>query len=135
ENVKEFREWGPLRKDGQPYKRRKGELFQKWIRMLQRLGYHVDHRVLCAADYGDPTTRERLFVIARSDGKPITWPTPTHSRDGGDTLFGTAHKWKSAKDFVIDWSDEGESIFNRKKPLSPNTMRRIFAGLHKFGGI
>jgi DNA (cytosine-5)-methyltransferase 1 len=134
ENVREFREWGPLSKAGKPLKRKKGELFNKWLRMLKRLGYSVDHRVLCAADYGDPTTRERLFVIARHDGRPIEWPSATHSRDGEATMFGQQPKWKSAREHVIDWTDPGQSIFNRKIPLKPNTMRRIWAGMRKFGG-
>lgn len=134
ENVKEFREWGPLSKAGKPLKRKKGELFNKWLRMLTRIGYSVDHRVLCAADYGDPTTRERLFVIARLDARPIEWPDATHSREGDVTMFGQQPKWKSAREHVIDWNDPGQSIFNRKIPLKPNTMRRIWAGMRKFGG-
>jgi DNA (cytosine-5)-methyltransferase 1 len=77
--------------------------------------------VLNCADYGDPTTRERLFVMARRS-KPIVWPAPSH-----------VGRWKAARE-VIDWGLKGKSIFTRKKPLSANTLRRIEAGLRKFGG-
>lgn len=134
ENVREFLDWGPLSKAGKPLKRQRGVLFHKWVKMLKRLGYNVEWRVLCAADYGDPTTRERLFIIARSDGQKISWPEPTHSKTGATDLFGDRPKWKSARDHVIDWNIQGQSIFNRKIPLKPNTMRRIWAGMRKFGG-
>lgn len=143
ENVREFRNWGPLGSKGQVLKRRKGELFNKWVRSLKRLGYSLDHRVLCCANYGDPTTRERLFIIARRDGKPINWPAPTHTKDGSTpthagatqlSMFGSVPRWRSAKEAVIDWSDTGDSIFGRRKPLSQNTLNRIFKGLAKFGG-
>lgn len=62
---------------------------------------------------------------------PIVWPKPTHSKTGGGDLFGSLAKWKPVKE-VLDFADEGESIFNRKKPLSPKTLERIYAGLIKF---
>jgi DNA (cytosine-5)-methyltransferase 1 len=47
-------------------------------------------------------------------------------------MFGDLKPWKTARE-IIDWSNRGESIFRRKTPLRPNTMRRIMAGLYKFG--
>jgi hypothetical protein len=93
--------------------------------------------VLNAADYGDATTRERFFLIGRTDGKRLTWPTPSHSRDGAvdgmaDLLGHQPRKWKSARDHVIDWSIAGQSIFGRKKGLAPKTLDRIIAGGLKF---
>jgi DNA (cytosine-5)-methyltransferase 1 len=35
---------------------------------------------------------------------------------------------------VLDFDDEGESIFTREKPLSEKTLERIYAGLEKFVG-
>ena len=122
ENVKEFRDWGPLTKKGRPDKRKKGQTFQAFLSAVESLGYRVDHRLLNAADYGDATTRTRLFIQAWRSGKP-SWPEATHEG-----------KWKPAKD-VIDWDIEGGSVFGRKRPLSPNTMRRIMAGLKKYSGM
>jgi DNA (cytosine-5)-methyltransferase 1 len=128
ENVPEFRTWGPIGAKGRPLKRRKGEVFRAWVSTLQALGYTVDWRVLCAADYGDPTTRERLFVQAVRGRRAIVWPTATHSKAPASGCKG----WVPARD-IIDWSLPGTSIFDRKRPLSPKTLARIDAGLRKFG--
>lgn len=132
ENVPEFAEWSPLGSDNRPLKSRKGETFRAFIGMIESLGYHAQWRVLNCADYGDVTTRERLFIIARRGRRPIRFPEPTHSATGAQELFGAKEKWVPARD-IIDWSDPGESIFERKKPLSPNTLRRIAVGLQRYG--
>ncbi|MFN3624404.1 MAG: DNA cytosine methyltransferase [Hyphomicrobium sp.] len=132
ENVPEFERWGPVSPHtGRPIKSREGEYFWAWWRALEGIGFKLEMRVLNCADYGDPTTRERLFIMGRSDGKPIRWPTPTHTRTLGD-MFGTP-RWKSARDHVIDWSIKGKSIYDRKRPLRPKTLARIAAGIIKFG--
>lgn len=132
ENVREFREWGPIGANGKPLKSRKGETFRAFIEALKSLGYNVEHRILNAADYGDPTTRERLFIIGRRGGKQIHWPEQTHSPKGQETLFGKTKAYRTARKDVIDWELPNPSIFSRKKPLAPTTMARIIAGLQKF---
>lgn len=133
ENVPEFQDWGPVDlRTGKPVPSRKGEYFRRWIQTIKGLGYKVDYRVLNAADYGDATTRQRFFLMARSDGKPIVWPEPTHSRDGGADLLGTRRRWRAARD-IINWSAPGKSIFDRPRPLAPKTLARIMAGAKKFG--
>jgi len=131
ENVQEFLSWGPLGSNGKPLKSRRGETFRAFLTALESLGYRVDYRVLNAAYYGDPTTRERLFIIARRGRQPITWPEPTHTPDGEAGLFGKTKRWRTARE-IIDWGIPGQSIYERKKPLSQNTMNRIYAGLRKF---
>jgi DNA (cytosine-5)-methyltransferase 1 len=132
ENVPDFLDWGPLDpKTMRPVKERKGEYFMRFVRKLEQIGYAVAWRILNAADYGDPTTRKRLFIIARKN-QPIAFPEPTHHKNGGD-MFGKRPRWRSARE-IIDWSIKGESIFNRKKPLAENTVRRIMAGLVKYNG-
>lgn len=133
ENVPEFESWGPLGTNGRPLKKRKGETFLAFLNALKSLGYSVDYKILNAANYGDPTTRRRLFILARKGRRRIEWAEPTHTADGAPTLFGKTKKWRAARE-IIDWEQKGESIFARKKPLSENTMRRIMAGLKKFGG-
>lgn len=135
ENVPEFKDWGPLGTNGKPIKRLKGKTFLAFIAALQALNYKVEWRVLNAANYGDPTTRERLFIMARKGHRKIAFPEPTHTPNAQTDLFGTkTKKWRAARE-VIEWNVKGQSIFDRKRPLSPNTMRRIMAGLEKFGGI
>lgn len=133
ENVPEFRSWGPLGANGKPLKSKKGTLYHHFLDGLRRLGYTVEDRILNAADYGDPTTRRRLFIQARLGRQPIVWPAPTHSKAAARTLFGKTKPWRPARE-VIDWSIPGKSIFGRKKPLAEATMRRIYAGLDRFGG-
>lgn len=133
ENVREFAEWGPLGTNGRPLKRRKGETFLGWVNGLRSLGYTVDWRLLNAADYGDATSRVRLFVMARRGRGAIPWPEPTHERTPERDLFGVRPRWRAARE-VIDWALPCPSIFGRKRPLSENTLRRIEAGLRKFGG-
>lgn len=129
ENVPEFSEWGPLDSKGRPVESRKGETFRAWIQTLKSIGYVVDYRVLCAADFGDPTTRRRLFIQAVRGRRRIVWPEPTHCVD--ENLFGMP-RWRGAKE-IIDWSHKGQSIFDRKRPLASKTMARIWEGLRKFG--
>lgn len=122
ENVKEFQTWCPVI-DGRPDIKNKGRTFNSFINALKRQGYKVEYKVLKACDYGTPTTRERFFMVARCDGKQIKWPNPTN----GEGLS----PYIPAKD-IIDWSIPCKSIFNRKKPLSDNTLRRIAKGIYKF---
>lgn len=131
ENVEEFQGWGPLI-DGRPDPARKGHTFKAFVNMLRRIGYKVDWRELRACNYGAPTIRKRFFLIARSDGRPIVWPEATHGDPQSlEVLSGMKKPWRTAAD-IIDWSIPCKSIFNRKKPLAENTMRRIAKGLKKF---
>lgn len=133
ENVREFLTWGPLGSNGQPLKSRKGETFLAWVAALKSLNYRVTYGILNAADYGDPTTRERLFVMAKlGSRRPLFMPAPTHSAEPEKTGL---LPWRSARDHVIDWSDRGVSIFNRPNPLSLKTIGRIAAGFHRHGGL
>lgn len=157
ENVPEIQTWGPLKEvDGQlkPDTSRSGETFNGFIAMLTTgidkehpafaeaceflkidrngaeadklaagLGYNVDFRELKACDYGAPTIRKRFYLIARRDSKPIVWAEPTHGK--GLKPYRTAAE-------CIDWTIPCPSIFERKKPLAVNTLRRIARGLDKF---
>lgn len=151
ENVEEFRTWCPLDDEGQPIKERSGETFEAFCQMLtigidpehpavaelreflpdgfdithaiNGLGYSVDFKELRACDYGAPTTRKRFFMVARADGQAISWPEATHGH--GLTPYRTAAE-------CIDWSIPAPSIFERKRPLAENTLRRIARGLQKY---
>ena len=131
ENVEEFKTWGPL-KGNKPDANKKGQTFNRWVFMLRHLGYQVEWRELRACDYGAPTIRKRLFIVARCDGKPIVWPSPTHGnpKDPQTKIKGLL-PWRTAAD-CIDWSLPCPSIFERKKKLAPNTLRRIARGIVKY---
>ncbi len=127
ENVEEIQQWGPLDESGKPIPERKGEDYRRFISAMQSIGYVFDSRELVAADYGAPTTRKRWYAIFRRDGRPIIWPEPTHSKNG----VGGKQKWVPVAN-VLDFSDLGQSIFTRKKPLAEKTMIRTANGIKKF---
>lgn len=150
ENVEEFCDWGPVGDDGQPIKSEKGRTFRAFISALSTglpadhpdmpeimesigefvpmaslvrgLGYNVDWRERIAANANAPTIRKRLYLVARSDGKPIVWPAPVrHKKPVGKQL-----PWRGAAE-CIDWSNVGKTIF-RDKPMAANTLRRVAKG-------
>lgn len=155
ENVKQILQWGPLvakrcKSSGRviklsgviaepgevvpvneqflvPNPERRGQTWAVFVAELQRLGYAVEWRVIKACDFGAPTSRERLFMIARCDGQPIVWPEPTHAKN---PVKGQ-QKWRTAAE-CIDWTIPSKSIFGRKKDLAPATLRRVAKGMHKF---
>ena len=131
ENVEEFQTWGPLGTDLKPCPERKGQTFTLWKKQLQNLGYKVEHRELRACDYGAPTIRKRLFLVARCDGQPIVWPTPTHAKPLAGKVPKGMRPWRSAAE-CIDWSLPCPSIFTRSKPLVDATCRRIAKGIMRY---
>lgn len=155
ENVKQILQWGPLiakrckvtgrvmklggaiAEPGEvvpvqqqflvPDPKRRGQTWATFVAELQHLGYVVEWRVIKACDFGAPTSRERLFMIARCDGEPIVWPAPTHAK----YPVKGQQKWRTAAE-CIDWTIPSKSIFDRPKPLAPATLRRIAKGMKKF---
>lgn len=110
-----------------PDPKRRGQTWAVFVAGLQRLGYAVEWRVIKACDFGAPTSRERLFMIARCDGQPIVWPEPTHAKN---PVKGQ-QKWRTAAE-CIDWTIQSKSIFGRKKDLAQATLRRVAKGMRKF---
>jgi DNA (cytosine-5)-methyltransferase 1 len=151
ENVPEITAWCRIDpRTGRPMKGYKGEYFRRWIRRIEARGYRVEWRVLTCADYGDPTSRQRWFMIARKDGVAITWPPQTHAKNAGfDAAGRPLPRWRGAVE-IIDWSDHGTSIFGRRprrkgykapkaspkqlRALAYNTLRRVKAGTDRFTG-
>lgn len=141
ENVREFLDWNELLDDGRPCPNSKGKTFREFVGALELLGYVVEHRVLRACNFGAPTSRERLVLIARRDGLPIVWPTATHGEpDSLPVMRGQLLPWRSAAE-CIDWSHSVPSIFLSKadglvagvrRPLVTKTLERIGRGLNRF---
>jgi len=137
ENVSEFKTWCRLdKRTQQPDMRKKGEYFHKFVRRLKQMGYAVEWRELTASDYGAPTSRTRLILIARCDGEKIVWPEKTHGSKPHQKPVRTASE-------CIDFSLPTVSIFaeqseikeaglRAKRPLADNTMERIGRGVWKF---
>ena len=119
---------------GVPESKKNGIEWVKWRNTVCELGYYDEWRELNSADFGAYTSRNRLFGCFAKKGLPIVWPTPTHAKKPvvmGSMFGATLEKWKAVKD-VLNFLDEGESIFNRKIPLVDKTLERIYAGLIKF---
>lgn len=129
---------------------RKGLTFRKWLGRLRNLGYNVQYKTLDAADFGAPTHRKRLFLIARRDGKPITWPEPTHAdpkKLDRYSLFEKPAPYRTAAE-IIDWDHPCLSIFATReeakvwakehkrgipqRPLKEKTLRRIALGVMRY---
>lgn len=136
ENVEELTSWGPLGYDGRPLKSKMGETFRAFIATLESMDYRVEYKILNSADFGDATTRKRLYILCRRPShKKIYWPSPSHTKtpEAGELFNKTLKPWVPAKK-IIDWKIEGQSIFNRKHPLKRSTLERIAAGIKKFCG-
>lgn len=132
ENVEEFQTWGPLGADNMPCPRRKGVTFARWKRSLEGLGYVIEHRELRAYEYGVPTIRKRLYLVARRDGQPIVWPEATHAAPNSLPVRQKKLKpWRTAAE-CIDWSVPAPSIFERTRPLADATCRRIAKGIVRY---
>ncbi len=110
-----------------PDVRRKGRNWQHFVAGLRAMGYVVQWRTLCAADFGAPTTRTRLFMVARCDGEPITWPQPSHHKRPARGQ----KPWRAASE-CIDWHLPCPSIFRRPRPLAEATLRRVAKGIKRY---
>lgn len=132
ENVVEFMSWGPLDEKGKPVSRKNGQDWMRWRKQICSHGYVDEWKELNSANYGAYTSRNRLFGIFARPGLPIAWPDPTHAKKPSISgMHGDLQRWKAVKE-VLDFSDQGESIFNRKTPLVDPSLERIYAGLVKY---
>lgn len=147
ENVEEWKEWGPLvetERGLMPCPDSRGQTFQKWCKAMKAAGYKLQHRELRACDYGAPTIRKRLFVVARRDGQPIVWPEPTHGAPTDRAVIsGKKQPWRTAAE-IIDWSLACPSIFDSSseimdkyglrsiRPLADATMARVARGTKRY---
>ena len=83
---------------GLVYRAKNRDYFRFILDTLASYGYAVESRILNAANYGVPQTRERVFIVGRLDGRAWSWPTPTHTETGD--MF--AQRWVSWRDALPD---------------------------------
>lgn len=131
ENVEEFMSWGDLDDKGKPVSKDKGRRYEEWVDHIKTFGYNYDYRILNSADFGALTSRKRFFAQFNDAAFPIVWPEATHSKKPVNGLFESLLKWRPVKE-VLDFEDEGTSIFGRKKSLVEASLERIYDGLIKF---
>lgn len=131
ENVVEFMSWGPLDENGKPISKKNGQDWNRWRQLICSIGYRDEWKELNSADFGALTSRNRLFGCFAKDNLPIVWPSPTHSKKPEKTsMIAPLQKWEPVKK-ALDFDDEGNSVFNRKKHLSTKTMQRLVMGCIK----
>jgi DNA (cytosine-5)-methyltransferase 1 len=132
ENVVEFMSWGPLDENGKPVSKKNGQDWMRWRKLICGHGYVDEWTELNSANYGAYTSRNRLFGIFARPWLPICFPQPTHAKKPSSfSMYGDLKKWMPVKE-VLDFKDEGQSIFTRDKALSDKTLERIYAGLIKY---
>lgn len=130
ENVVEFMAWGPLDDNGKPISKKNGESWNKWRKSINPIGYYDDWKELNSADFGAYTSRNRLFGCFAKFDLPIVWPQPTHAKNPEKSSIKGLQKWNEVRS-VLELSDEGQSIFGRKKPLCDNTLKVILSGAER----
>lgn len=150
ENVPPFRNWGPtelardrhgvpkIDKHGEvikrPIKSRRGETYRAWFAAIEALGYSGSARVINAADFGAPQSRARLFIAFTAPGIKFEWPQESHGAPGSlEVTAGLRQPWRGSRE-IINRDLPIQSIFDRKKPLAENTLRRIMVGAQRYWG-
>ena len=105
---------------------------------LRNLGYHVEHRILEATDYGVPQIRRRLVVIATQIKLENPFPEKTHTTTSSPDLFEAGFKkcptlWDAISDLpeieAREGSEEAEysmSPQNEYQGLMRNGASRLF---------
>lgn len=88
----------------------KGSIFNMILSDFSQLGYKVSYKVLNAADYGVPQTRQRVIIVGvRNDVKfEYIFPHPTHEKTG--------------KNGLPRWISVGEAMSNIPDPDLPNDL-------------
>ena len=88
----------------------KGQVLKMILNDFTNLGYRVQRKVLNAADYGVPQTRERVFIVGvRKDiDFEFEYPKPSYCEDGS----GGLNKWVSV----------GEALMTLPDPDEPNEI-------------
>ena len=104
-----------------------GEIKDEIVSRFRELGYSLpEPRILCAADYGVPQIRERLFFVGlRSDIGEFEYPAPTHSQSNYVTCV------EAIDDLPSRESDQGEEEDVHHKPALTGYQRKMRRGLRE----
>ena len=104
-----------------------GEAIQTIIKDFEKLGYHVVYKLLTAADYGVPQTRERVIIVGTRKDKlpPFEHPKPILDEKNWVSLkqaIGDLEKAEEGRIANHYWSKakknngQGNSIVSADKP-------------------
>ena len=128
ENVKQFKNWGPLDRHGYEIPHLRGSHYNDWVAKIAKYfnpQYWADQ--LTSADYNGVTIRNRLFIQFAKNPEEIGFPVQTNDKQGRYGL----KPWRATRE-ILELDLMGNSIFNRKTMLVSNTHRKIFTGTKKF---
>jgi DNA (cytosine-5)-methyltransferase 1 len=88
-----------------------GQIKDEIVDGLTKLGYKVDWKILNAADFGAPQTRQRVFFIGNRIGVENVFPKPTHT---------------SAQYMTVGEALENIAVVNHNpRPLSGVVLERV----------
>jgi DNA (cytosine-5)-methyltransferase 1 len=105
------------------------EVFDSFVRSLERNDYSVDWKIVNCADYGAPQSRKRLVLVASRLGD-IKVP---------EGRYSTPSKWKTVRQAIGGLPPIDAGAQHRNDPLhaaarlSPTNMKRIRATPHDGG--
>ena len=95
---------------------RLGAEYKDILNAAKNLGFHIAWSRLCAADFGVPQLRKRVFLIGCRFADPTDFfPQKTHSQSSNDLLLPQLEPWRTVRDAIADLPPP-ESIGIRDEP-------------------
>lgn len=71
-----------------------GRAVEEIGRRLGELGYHVEHRILKAEEFGVPQERRRVFFVGNRIGARFEWPRASHGQHSSSNGNGSSRRLK-----------------------------------------
>jgi len=95
----------------------RGGVFKRFTHELEKLGYCIKWAVLCAADYGVPQVRERVFIVAIKGKNGFSFPAPTHDANPEETPLFALKPYVGSGEVI---NDLPKPVKKGETPIIPN---------------
>jgi DNA (cytosine-5)-methyltransferase 1 len=90
-----------------------------------KIGYDVVWKTLNSADYGVPQKRRRVFFMAHKDGKEISFPVESHSKNPQRRIDGSLiERWVPVSNVLLNESEIGKNYFHTPKMIEGFRRRK-----------